>query len=398
MDGLLKRVEKRSLLKCYKNSYLSYFLMYNFYYLSWALFSALISVYLMDRGFKASDVSLVVSASFLTSMITQPIIGKWNDEFDIKKVNAILFVIVAIGGIVFMVSNSLFMIAVSYSVVLMMINGVNPVMEKIATASPYQYGKIRIWGTIGYALGPQFAGILYDLVAPQAIFIVFVLTMILCIIGLVGTEPDIKKEAAKENEKVKTLTLFKNKKFVYYLAICAIFYGVTNMSNTFVPSMLTDKGLDVDVTSTILSIAVFCEAPLVLFSNRFMDKIANKTLLIISISMVCLQCAVYGFNLPLIFIVLITFLAKHPSGMLYIMINLKVINTLIDENQQITALAYVATLKNLVAIIFQNVAGNILDVTTYSNLYLICFGWMLVALILVIFFKISSGNDKKLFN
>lgn len=398
MDGLLKRVEKRSLLKCYKNSYLSYFLMYNFYYLSWALFSALISVYLMDRGFKASDVSLVVSASFLTSMITQPIIGKWNDEFDIKKVNAILFVIVAIGGIVFMVSNSLFMIAVSYSVVLMMINGVNPVMEKIATASPYQYGKIRIWGTIGYALGSQFAGILYDLVAPQAIFIVFVLTMILCIIGLVGTEPDIKKEAAKENEKVKTSTLFKNKKFVYYLAICAIFYGVTNMSNTFVPSMLTDKGLDVDVTSTILSIAVFCEAPLVLFSNRFMDKIANKTLLIISISMVCLQCAVYGFDLPLIFIVLITFLAKHPSGMLYIMINLKVINTLIDENQQITALAYVATLKNLVAIIFQNVAGNILDVTTYSNLYLICFGWMLVALILVIFFKISSGNDKKLFN
>lgn len=398
MDGLLKRVEKRSLLKCYKNSYLSYFLMYNFYYLSWALFSALISVYLMDRGFKASDVSLVVSASFLTSMITQPIIGKWNDEFDIKKVNAILFVIVAIGGIVFMVSNSLFMIAVSYSVVLMMINGVNPVMEKIATASPYQYGKIRIWGTIGYALGSQFAGILYDLVAPQAIFIVFVLTMILCIIGLVGTEPDIKKEAAKENEKVKTMTLFKNKKFVYYLAICAIFYGVTNMSNTFVPSMLTDKGLDVDVTSTILSIAVFCEAPLVLFSNRFMDKIANKTLLIISISMVCLQCAVYGFDLPLIFIVLITFLAKHPSGMLYIMINLKVINTLIDENQQITALALVATLKNLVAIIFQNVAGNILDVTTYSNLYLICFGWMLVALILVIFFKISSGNDKKLFN
>ena len=398
MDGLLKRVEKRSLLKCYKNSYLSYFLMYNFYYLSWALFSALISVYLMDRGFKASDVSLVVSASFLTSMITQPIIGKWNDEFDIKKVNAILFVIVAIGGIVFMVSNSLFMIAVSYSVVLMMINGVNPVMEKIATASPYQYGKIRIWGTIGYALGSQFAGILYDLVALQAIFIVFVLTMILCIIGLVGTEPDIKKEAAKENEKVKTMTLFKNKKFVYYLVICAIFYGITNMSNTFFPSMLTDKGLDVDVTSTILSIAVFCEAPLVLFSNRFMDKIANKTLLIISISMVCLQCAVYGFDLPLIFILLITFLAKHPSGMLYIMINLKVINTLIDENQQITALAYVATLKNLVAIIFQNVAGNILDVTTYSNLYLICFGWMLVALILVIFFKISSGNDKKLFN
>ena len=44
------------MLKCYKNSYLSYFLMYNFYYLSWAVFSALISVYLLDKGFKASEV------------------------------------------------------------------------------------------------------------------------------------------------------------------------------------------------------------------------------------------------------------------------------------------------------------------------------------------------------
>ena len=43
-----------------------------------------------------------------------------------------------------------------------MINGVNPIMEKIATASPYQYGKIRIWGTIGYALGSQLAGLLYE--------------------------------------------------------------------------------------------------------------------------------------------------------------------------------------------------------------------------------------------
>ena len=52
------------MLERYKNSYLCYFLMYNFYYLSWAIFSALISIYLLDKGFKASEVSLVVSTSF----------------------------------------------------------------------------------------------------------------------------------------------------------------------------------------------------------------------------------------------------------------------------------------------------------------------------------------------
>ena len=99
----IKSIRHVRLWQIYQNSYLSYFLMYNFYYLSWELFSALITVYLMNMGFRASDVSLVVSASFLTSLITQPIIGKWNDQYDMKVVNTILFVIAIIGAILFQV-------------------------------------------------------------------------------------------------------------------------------------------------------------------------------------------------------------------------------------------------------------------------------------------------------
>ncbi len=381
----------------YKNSYFSYFLMYNFYYLSWALFSALISVYLMGKGYRASQVSLVVSASFLASMITQPVIGTWNDRYDMKKVDTLLFILASAGAVVFMLSDSLVMITISYSAVLVMINGVNPVMEKIATTSPYPYGKIRVWGTIGYALGSQLAGILYDRISPESVFIAFVLAMLLCILGLLGTEPAAGADRRKREEKSKTAELFKNRKYIYYLCICVMFYGNTNMGNTFIPAMLTYKGLDVGIASTILSAAVFCEAPLVLLSYRFMDKISNKVLLSVSMGLVCIQCAVYGFNLPMPFVILTTLLAKHPATMLYIMVNLKVINTLIDEKQQITALALVATLKNLAAIVFQNIAGHILDAAGYSYLFCICFICMLGGLVLLAFFRIDSGNHKRLF-
>lgn len=70
MENVIYRVSNNAVFRRYQNSYLSYFLMYNFYYLSWALFSALISVYLMDQGFLASQVSLVVSSSYLTSLVT----------------------------------------------------------------------------------------------------------------------------------------------------------------------------------------------------------------------------------------------------------------------------------------------------------------------------------------
>ena len=385
------------MLERYKNSYLSYFLMYNFYYLSWAVFSALISVYLLDKDFKASEVSLVVSTSFLTSMIFQPVIGMFSDRYDVKKVNFVLFTLAGIGGLAFMFASSLITITIGYSFVLTLINGTNPVMEKIASSSPYQYGKIRIWGTIGYATGSWLAGMIYQLISPSAIFICFIITMILCIIGLLGTQTP--SELGQNNEeKTKTSTLFHNYKYLYYLIIAAIFQGITNMTNTYIPAMFQNDGLKVSLVSTILSFAVLCEAPLVLFSHKFMDKLTNKRLLIIAYSMITIQFLCYALNVWLPLKVIITLITKHPSGMLFIMINLKIVSTLVPKEHQITALAFVQTLRNLSSIIFQNIAGQILDISSYQILFALSLIVIVVSFVLVILFKVPSGKDQKLFN
>ena len=385
------------MLERYKNSYLSYFLMYNFYYLSWAIFSALISIYLLDKGFKASEVSLVVSTSFLTSMIFQPVIGMFSDRYDVKKVNFVLFTLAGIGGLAFMFADSLITITIGYSFVLTLINGTNPVMEKIASSSPYQYGKIRIWGTIGYATGSWLAGMIYQLISPSAIFICFIITMILCIIGLLGTQTP--SELGQNNEeKTKTSTLFHNYKYLYYLIIAAIFQGITNMANTYIPAMFQNDGLKVSLVSTILSFAVLCEAPLVLFSHKFMDKLTNKRLLIIAYSMITIQFLCYALNVWLPLKVIITLITKHPSGMLFIMINLKIVSTLVPKEHQITALAFVQTLRNLSSIIFQNIAGQILDISSYQILFALSLIVIVVSFVLVILFKVPSGKDQKLFN
>lgn len=385
------------MLERYKNSYLSYFLMYNFYYLSWAIFSALISVYLLGKGFKASEVSLVVSTSFLTSMIFQPVIGMFSDRYDVKKVNFVLFTLAGIGGLAFMFADSLITITIGYSFVLTLINGTNPVMEKIASSSPYQYGKIRIWGTIGYATGSWLAGMIYQLISPSAIFICFIITMILCIIGLLGTQTP--SELGQNNEeKTKTSTLFHNYKYLYYLIIAAIFQGITNMANTYIPAMFQNDGLKVSLVSTILSFAVLCEAPLVLFSHKFMDKLTNKRLLIIAYSMITIQFLCYALNVWLPLKVIITLITKHPSGMLFIMINLKIVSTLVPKEHQITALAFVQTLRNLSSIIFQNIAGQILDISSYQILFALSLIVIVVSFVLVILFKGPSGKDQKLFN
>ena len=66
----------------YKGSYFTYLLMNTFYFLSLALFSAIISVYLMDLGFNARKISIVIVAQYLFFMMTQPFIGKLCDAYD----------------------------------------------------------------------------------------------------------------------------------------------------------------------------------------------------------------------------------------------------------------------------------------------------------------------------
>lgn len=121
--------------KHYHDSYLSYFLMYFFFFFSLAFFSGFISVYLMDQGFSASQVSFVVSCSYVLSVIVQPFIGKLNDLYESKYVNSILLLIAGISGIIFIFLKNIYLITFAYSLVLAITNGTNPIIERMAILS-----------------------------------------------------------------------------------------------------------------------------------------------------------------------------------------------------------------------------------------------------------------------
>lgn len=131
--------------KHYKNSYLSYFLMYFFFFFCLAFFSGFISVYLMDQGYSASEVSFVVSCSFVLSVIVQPFIGKLNDQYESRYVNSLLLLIAGVSGIIFIFLKNIYLIALVYSLVLAITNGTNPIIERMAVLSRFKYGSIRVW-------------------------------------------------------------------------------------------------------------------------------------------------------------------------------------------------------------------------------------------------------------
>ena len=388
----------------YDNSYLSYVLLYLFYNISFALFSALISVYLIDKGFAASDVSLVVSIASLAAMLTQPIIGGLTDRFGMRRVNLALFGLACVAAVTFVATPFFAIICGSYALLNLIMNGTNPVVERMATSSPYGYGKVRMWGTVGFATGTQLSGIIYDNIAPEALYITFIFTMLLCILGFWGTNPRLAEAEEAEiaddgdGEPVSSKGLLTNKMFLYYLVTAALFTAVTSATYSFTPAYLTSLGMEATLASTILSVAAVCELPLILFSGKFMDKIPNRILLIVCSALICLQMAVYGLALPVPIIIVVTFLCKHPPAMLNIMTNMKVVNTIVDPRQQISGLSLVKAVQMFGSIISVNVGGRIIDAVGYPGMFLFLLALIAVELVMVVFYRIPSGNDKKLFS
>ena len=397
------------LLARYTNSYLSYVILFLFYDIAFALFSSMISVYLIGKGYSASEVSLCISIASLAAMVTQPIIGGLTERFGMRLVNMVMFGLTCASAALFVVSPGFWITVGAYSLMYLLMNGVNPVVERMATSSPYNYGAIRTWGTIGFALGTQLTGIIYDGISPEAPYIFVIITMIMAIVGFWGTQPRLAEteaaniedvsEGKEAGEGVSIKDLLTNKKFLYYLLLQILFCAVTGAAYSFTPSALTDYlGMEASTASTVLAVAALLEIPLLLLSSKFMDKVANKTLLLIAFGLAVVQVLPFALGLSFPVVIALTFLCKHPPVILNIMTNMKVVNTIVDPRQQITGLAIVKACQNFGTIFSNNVGGRIVDASGYPAMFLFLLALTAVGLLGVLLFRVPSGNDKKLFS
>lgn len=348
----------------------------------------------MDKGYHASQVSMVVSCSFILSMIIQPIVGYFNDHYSQKRLNMLILLLAAVLGIIFIYAQNIYMIALIYSLALGLFNAANPVIENMATLSRFSYGKIRIWGTIGYAVASKISGVIYDDVSPEAMYAFFTIGLIVCVIGIYGTQ-NVKQVKTQKKEK-STGLLQKN--FIIYLVIVCLFYAITNTNTTYLPAMFQNLGLSMNTISTVIFILTLSELPIIYFSQYYMNRLTNKQLLVGIFLLLTIQFFTYSFIKQAMIVIIVSICTKAVSTMLFIMLNLKIVTTIVDMKHQMSALALVQTCRNFGSIVFQFVAGYLIDFYSYDIFYLILCLLSIVGMVICIFYRIPSGNHQHLFD
>ena len=386
-------------MKKFHNSYAAYILLYSFYFMSTSLFTTLISVYLMGKHYSATQVSTLVSVAFFLSMIAQPFFGYINERFGIIKMTTFSLVLILGGVFGFLWAPNLFWLTVFYGLVLVCLNGTAPMMEIFATQSPYAFGKIRVWGTIGYSLGVQIAGWVYHQFSPQAVYYTVLLTIVLSLFCLSAVRMKTReKREEKAKEPVSIRPLLNNRPYLFFIILIGLASGVGNIGHTYIPELLMDSGLPVHLASTVVAISVVVEAPLIFFSDRFMDHWSLRVLIALPIGILFVQYAVYALPSPVFLKVVLTLLSKHTTGMVLIMVSLRFIAQQVNGKDLVLAMAIVQGARYLGTILLQPVAALCIEKGGYQGMSFLLAGIVGIVFLLSFALKMPQGKGQSLFS
>ena len=147
-----------------------------FFYLGYGAFTVVLSMYCQDIGMSASQIAYIVSFAPLLSIATQPFFGYLADKWQSpRKVSILLSFANIVCMFIFAISRNFWILLLSSGLAVSFMNAVTPLTDRIGVSSPYQFGKIRLWGSVGYAIMAQVSGLLYQYISPFANFIAGIL-------------------------------------------------------------------------------------------------------------------------------------------------------------------------------------------------------------------------------
>lgn len=380
-----------------RNRYLFHAGISCFFYLGYGAFTVILSMYCQDIGMSATQIAYIVSFSPLLSIITQPAFGyladKWKSP---RKVSILLMAITILTMFIFAISHNFWILLLSSGIAISFMNAITPLTDRIGVSSPYQFGKIRLWGSLGYAVMAQVSGILYQYISPFSNFMAGILGAILTIICIYFVNDPKLQEVEKVvdmqplSTKNIVLELIHNRPFIIFMIITFFFWGACSTNFNYLSIFIRSQGGTASQVGTYQLCATLFEIPMILITDYIIKKISFRNIMLFAVSISVINFAWYA-TLPSVNQIIFVFIFKGFSTVLFTMITVRLVMLLVKEEYVSTAYGIQCMLgKGFGAMIFQLFGGQIIDNIGMSAFYLfLCVG-TIIALIFVLLFKLPQ--------
>ena len=383
-----------------------------FYFFTWSSCMSLFSIWLgQDIQLSGASTGIIFSANAIVALVMQPLYGVVSDKIGLKK-HVLWFItglLVLSGPFFIYVYGPL----LKFNVLIGAIVGglflgaafqagcgaVESYIEKVGRKCDFEYGKSRMWGSLGWAAATFFAGQLFN-INPNINFwlasgsaLCLVLILLMTKVDLTASSEEAKQEPIKMKDVFGLLKLKKFWFFVMYVFGVVCFYSVYDQQfPIYYSSLFSDTATGNQLYGYLNSFQVFLEAGMMFAAPFIVNKLGAKKALLfagfvmsiriigsgLAVEPIGISCMklLHALELPIMLIAVFKYLAQHFDNRLS--------STLYLVGFQFSSAIAAAFLSPII--------GQLYDSIGFSKVYFIIGGVVLLFNIISMF---TLSNDLK---
>ncbi len=345
-------------------------------YIADAFFYPFYSLFLLSIGKTEKEIGIVLMIIPLISIFINPLWSFFAKNVNHNKRLALLFSVIEGIVILSLLAFTNLTVIIIITVILGMVN--QPfylLFESFTTVytieTKQNYSEIRLFGSLGYAIGVMLSGILIKVTGKYFVsfLTVFGLYSVVAVILFFIKPLSKEKKEDEQEEKGNVKELFKNKNYLIFLGFYVITVAALFGGDAFWGPYFKTRGIDESLFG-IISLGVFLfEVVCLYIFSKFEEKI-NLPLLMVLIAIVnSLRFILFGLDVSFPLLVFSAYLRGFTMAAIlfvvvkYLSIHVKKINITLG-------MIILGSFKNLFQMMITLSGGYIIDAFNYEVFYL----------------------------
>lgn len=340
--------------KLYRNLKILYFISFG----ALACFYPFLTYYFQEKGLTFTQIGIAFAVFSITGVLTQPIWGFITDKYSNKKTTLMITMILSsIAVYSFIFAENFYIVILSIILFLSFQSSIIPVgdamsYEIIEHHRKFQYGKIRLMGSAGYAFSALFCGQIIKRLGTNFAFIFY---SIIILIGVYFVyKIDFKGKQIKNRINLYDIAdVIKDKRFVVFMISICIASISIGANNAYISLLIQKTGGGVAQLGMLGFIVALSELPSLFFGTKLLKKYGELNLFMLGMAFFIMRYFLDSICTSYVSVLLVQAM-QGISFSLFLMSSYQYLNKIIPSKMRTSAMTLYAAVCG-----FGNFIGNI---------------------------------------
>ena len=327
-----------------------------------ACYFPFLAVYFEGKGLSYSQIGILFAVNSLVAVISQPIWGIITDKYLNKRLT--LLIVLVLSGLFifnFVFASSFYFVLLSIILFIMVQSPITSVSdtycyEIVENYKNFQYGKIRLMGSIGYAIIALILGNIIKVYGINSTFISYALFTVIGIAVLYSIKFNTKSTGASINIR-DIVSLVKNKRYVLIVAAAMIINVSMGANGNYLAILIQKTGGDVSKLGILWFIVAMSELPAFFLGSKILERFGVLNVFILSTIFYAGRFFIDSISTSYQ-IVLAVQLLQGITFPLYMMSTLQYVNTITSPKTRTTAMTVFTAISGGIGGFVGNAAGG----------------------------------------